>query len=142
MDPENTTINSRFLVILDQLDLSGYAIGKDGPVSASTITNIRNNVQKPSIELVLWLITTYPQINLDYLMRGEGSPLGRIGTLIYNQGTNNVYNYKSKTKSGAGARELEQLQMIIDGLQRENALLQQLVSVYQTTGGGPNQTER
>ena len=46
-----TTINDRFLLVLEQLGLSGYAVGRDGPVSAATITNIRNGSQRPGIDL-------------------------------------------------------------------------------------------
>ncbi|ARK09015.1 XRE family transcriptional regulator [Fibrella sp. ES10-3-2-2] len=71
----------RFLDTLGALGVTDYRVGKNGPVTSSTISNIRHGRQKPSIELITWLVNVYPQVNLDYLFREEGEPIKQLPEL-------------------------------------------------------------
>ncbi|ARK10104.1 helix-turn-helix domain-containing protein [Fibrella sp. ES10-3-2-2] len=72
------SMNERFLDVLQLLGLSGYRVAKEGPVSRATIANIRAGRNQPGSELLCWLATVYPQVNLDYLLRKEGDPIAPL----------------------------------------------------------------
>ncbi|CCH02066.1 hypothetical protein FAES_4066 [Fibrella aestuarina BUZ 2] len=136
MESDVPALNQRFLIVLDQLGLSGYAVAKLADIAEPTISYIRSGKQKPSIELIEWLLLQYPTINADFLLRGEGEPLVRVGINIVNSGTNHgaqgngsVYNYAPAARH---QQQLLSLQSENKVLQNEIRLKDEMLSLYRT----------
>ncbi|MBR9855090.1 MAG: helix-turn-helix transcriptional regulator [Algicola sp.] len=69
----NSGIVSRIQTIIDQLGLSVSAFADAIGVQRSSISHLLNGRNKPSLDFVIKLVQTYPEIDLYWLLKGEGS---------------------------------------------------------------------
>lgn len=70
MDEE---ITSRIQTVIDHYGLSVSAFADEIGVQRSSISHLLNGRNKPSLDFVLKLVTAYPEVNLYWLLKGEGS---------------------------------------------------------------------
>lgn len=63
----------RLKVILEYYKLSPSGFADNLGVPRSSISHLLSGRNKPSLDFVLKLITKYPEVNLYWLLKGEGS---------------------------------------------------------------------
>lgn len=69
MDEE---ITSRIQTVIDHYGLSVSAFADEIGVQRSSISHLLNGRNKPSLDFVMKLVTIYPEVNLYWLLKGEG----------------------------------------------------------------------
>ncbi len=67
-----TTINQRIAILIKELKMNNNSFAKSINKSSSTINYIVEGKTKPGYELLEGIVTTYPQVNAEWLMKGEG----------------------------------------------------------------------
>ena len=67
------TINDRFLEAMDFVGISAYYVAKNAGIAESTMSNVKSGKNKPSTELIEWLLNNYEVISADYILRGKGA---------------------------------------------------------------------
>lgn len=70
-----STMQERLNEIKYYYKLSGRRLASVLGLSPATITNYLGGVKAPSYEFINTLLTTYPDISAEWLLRGEGSML-------------------------------------------------------------------
>jgi transcriptional regulator with XRE-family HTH domain len=74
---ENTenilSINQRIFKFIDYLKLTRYKFSKNTGISESVLLNIHKAKNKPSVDLLEKILNTYPVLNSNWLLTGEGS---------------------------------------------------------------------
>src|SRR5690554_3661175 len=69
-------INSRFLKAFESKGYSGYKLSKEVKIiSESKLTHIRSGRNEPSRELINALVQKFPDININWILTGEGQML-------------------------------------------------------------------
>lgn len=69
-------INSRFLKAFESKGYSGYKLSKEVKIiSESKLTHIRSGRNEPSRELINALIQKFPDININWILTGDGDML-------------------------------------------------------------------
>lgn len=66
-------IVKRIEQVIDHYGLSVSAFADELGVQRSSISHLLNGRNKPSLDFVLKLITAYPEVGLDWLLKGEGN---------------------------------------------------------------------
>ena len=69
------TINERIAIIIKELGLNNNSFSKIIGVNPTIIHNIIKGRNKPSFDLMQKIISSFDNINIDYLLKGEGSPI-------------------------------------------------------------------
>jgi len=69
----NKEIVSRIEAVIEHLDLSVSAFADEIGVQRSSISHLLNGRNKPSLDFVMKLVNTYPEVDLYWLLKGEGS---------------------------------------------------------------------
>lgn len=64
--------SKRLKEILDYYDLTASALADSIDIQRSSISHILSGRNKPSLDFVLKLLKTYPEIELNWLMNGKG----------------------------------------------------------------------
>ena len=67
------TFASRFEYVLKSLKVKKLTLAQKLEVSHTTIANIINESNSPSVDKIAKISTMYPQINIDWLITGRGS---------------------------------------------------------------------
>ena len=68
----NKEIVTRIKTVIDHYDLSVSAFADTIGVQRSSISHLLNGRNKPSLDFVLKLVDSYPEINLYLLLQGKG----------------------------------------------------------------------
>src|SRR5690606_34815419 len=63
----------RIQTIMDHYGLSVSAFADEIGVQRSSISHLLNGRNKPSLDFVLKLVSAYPEVNLYWLLKGEGT---------------------------------------------------------------------
>ncbi len=63
----------RIQTIMDHYGLSVSAFADEIGVQRSSISHLLNGRNRPSLDFVMKLIAAYPEVNLYWLLKGEGS---------------------------------------------------------------------
>jgi repressor LexA len=71
------SISERLDMLLKQLDITPYQLAKELGEKPTKLYNILNAKAKPSYETLNSILEQYPQINMNWLFRGEGDMLMR-----------------------------------------------------------------
>lgn len=71
----NSTMQERLNEVKYYYKLSGRRLASVLGLSPATITNYLGGVKAPSYEFIMALLTTYPDISAEWLLRGEGPML-------------------------------------------------------------------
>ncbi len=66
------TIISRIQEVMDHYGLTVSAFADEIGVQRSSISHLLNGRNKPSLDFVMKLVTAYPEVDLYWLMKGEG----------------------------------------------------------------------
>ncbi len=66
------TIHERLTAVLKELSITPYQLAKDSGDKPTKLYNILNGKAKPSYDTLEGLVEKYPQINLNWLVTGEG----------------------------------------------------------------------
>lgn len=69
----NKEIITRIEAVIAHLDLSVSAFADEIGVQRSSISHLLNGRNKPSLDFVMKLVNTYPEVDLYWLLKGEGS---------------------------------------------------------------------
>lgn len=69
----NKGIVSRIQTIVDHLEISVSAFADEIGVQRSSMSHLLNGRNKPSLDFVMKLVDTYPEVDLYWLLKGEGS---------------------------------------------------------------------
>ncbi|WP_431160201.1 helix-turn-helix transcriptional regulator [Flagellimonas beolgyonensis] len=69
----NEEIVTRIQQVIDFYGLTVSAFADEIGVQRSSISHLLNGRNKPSLDFVLKLITAYPEVDLYWLLKGEGS---------------------------------------------------------------------
>lgn len=70
MDKE---IVSRIEKVIDHFEMSVSAFADEIGVQRSSMSHLLNGRNKPSLDFVMKLVDTYPEVGLDWLLKGKGS---------------------------------------------------------------------
>ena len=66
-------IVSRIETIISHLELTVSAFADEIGVQRSSLSHLLNGRNKPSLDFVMKLVDTYPQVDLYWLLKGEGN---------------------------------------------------------------------
>lgn len=69
----NKGIVSRIQTVVDHLEISVSAFADEIGVQRSSMSHLLNGRNKPSLDFVMKLVDTYPEVDLYWLLKGEGS---------------------------------------------------------------------
>lgn len=69
------SINLRFRKVLEYSGLTAYALAKEIGVTSQTIANISTGKTTPKADILINLTKSFPQINGDWLLTGQGEML-------------------------------------------------------------------
>nr|WP_297788039.1 helix-turn-helix transcriptional regulator [uncultured Allomuricauda sp.] len=69
----NKGVVSRIETIITHLELSVSAFADEIGVQRSSISHLLSGRNKPSLDFVMKLVDTYPQVDLYWLLKGEGN---------------------------------------------------------------------
>ncbi|NVN18150.1 helix-turn-helix domain-containing protein [Muricauda sp. HICW] len=69
----NKEIISRIERVIEHLELSVSAFADAIGVQRSSMSHLLNGRNKPSLDFVLKLVDTYPEVKLDWLLKGKGN---------------------------------------------------------------------
>ena len=67
----NKEIVSRIEMVIEHLELSVSAFADEIGVQRSSMSHLLNGRNKPSLDFVMKLVDTYPEIKLDWLLKGK-----------------------------------------------------------------------
>lgn len=76
---EDEQFGDRLKLILDELGMKGNAFADSISVSGGRLHGILNNNNSPSVKFCYSIFETYPQVNLDHLITGRGTPFLKEG---------------------------------------------------------------
>ena len=68
----NKEIVTRIQTVIDHLELSVSTFADEIGVQRSSISHLLNGRNKPSLDFVMKLVNTYPEVDLYWLLKGEG----------------------------------------------------------------------
>lgn len=68
----NKEIITRIETVIEHLELSVSAFADEIGVQRSSISHLLNGRNKPSLDFVMKLVNTYPEVDLYWLLKGEG----------------------------------------------------------------------
>lgn len=66
-------MNNRIAQILKYLSLSSSSFAAEIGVQRSSISHVLSGRNKPSLEFIQKIVTAYPEINIDWLITGNGT---------------------------------------------------------------------
>ncbi|MDF0705627.1 helix-turn-helix transcriptional regulator [Flagellimonas okinawensis] len=69
----NKEIISRIETIIQHLDISVSAFADEIGVQRSSMSHLLNGRNKPSLDFVMKLVNAYPEVDLYWLLKGEGN---------------------------------------------------------------------
>ncbi|MFT0715719.1 helix-turn-helix domain-containing protein [Flagellimonas lutimaris] len=69
----NKGIVSRIETIISHLELTVSAFADEIGVQRSSLSHLLNGRNKPSLDFVMKLVDTYPQVDLYWFLKGEGN---------------------------------------------------------------------
>ena len=69
----NKGIVSRIKMVIEHLELSVSAFADEIGVQRSSMSHLLNGRNKPSLDFVMKLVETYPEVSLDWLLKGNGN---------------------------------------------------------------------
>lgn len=111
-------MNKRIEQIIEHLGISKAEFSKEIDIQRSSISHLTSGRNNPSLDIVLKILSRYPQYSTDWLLFGKGSMLKKEEDNIFNQNVNpptdninkksnlhnnnndtNVYNNKQENKS-------------------------------------------
>jgi transcriptional regulator with XRE-family HTH domain len=75
---EKETVNSRIAALIEALDLSVRKFSKKTGISSTGVHNIVNNHVTPRLETLGTILKTFPNVNRDWLISGEGEMFALI----------------------------------------------------------------
>jgi predicted transcriptional regulator len=93
----NTTeFSKRLQKILDFYGLSATSFSEEIAFNRSTISHLLSGRNKPSLEFVMKLLQTYPEVELYWLLNGKGSfPTTSKKTIVHSETTSTQKNENS-----------------------------------------------
>ncbi|MCK0159504.1 helix-turn-helix transcriptional regulator [Allomuricauda sp. F6463D] len=81
----NKDIVTRIQAIIDHFELSVSGFADEIGVQRSSISHLLNGRNKPSLDFVMKLVNTYPEVDLYWLLKGEGYFPRKADTEILNE---------------------------------------------------------
>jgi transcriptional regulator with XRE-family HTH domain len=69
----NKDIVKRIEQVIEYLELSVSAFADEIGVQRSSISHLLNGRNKPSLDFIMKLVNTYPEVDLYWLLKGEGN---------------------------------------------------------------------
>lgn len=100
-----TTINQRLNFLLTKLGLKAGAFARALGLSETTIRNYVDRTAKPSSDVLEKISNTFKQVNLVWLVTGEGEPFKEDNTTAQNQ--TNILGDSNNVASGKGGKAIQ-----------------------------------
>ena len=72
-------MKDRLFQLMDALEITPNAFAETLKIERSTLSHIKSERSKPSLELVRKVLLSYPKVSSDWLIMGEGSMFKEIG---------------------------------------------------------------
>lgn len=135
-------VAERFIATYKNMGLTGYKISKESKViTKQKISNIESGITEASLDIISDFCNIYPNVNVEYIIRGYGSPLKdttaeKEEILRENKNSTKKSEYMPEeridTKSTMNVliktieyyqKEVERLMENIDELTRENEMM-------------------
>lgn len=69
----NEEIVTRIQTVMEHYDLTVSALADNIGVQRSSVSHLLSGRNKPSLDFVMKLVKTYPEVNLYWLLQGKGS---------------------------------------------------------------------
>lgn len=106
----------RLLELLTLKGISGNALARQLGTSSSRISQITRNQNKPDFSFLQALATLYPDVNLRYMITGQGSLVGKYVPLVDKpqQAAEAAGNYKKQEPD-----TLDRLASVLEKLERK-----------------------
>lgn len=92
----NKEIVARIQTVIDHFELSVSAFADEIGVQRSSISHLLNGRNKPSLDFVMKLVNTYPEVDLYWLLKGEGSFPKKVSDEIKNENTGTTEGFKER----------------------------------------------
>jgi len=67
------TDNEKINAVLNELGISAFQLTKELNLSASTIYHVLNGQNRLTIKIINLIVSKYPKINKEYLLKGVGN---------------------------------------------------------------------
>lgn len=97
----NKEIITRIQTVIDHFELSVSAFADEIGVQRSSISHLLNGRNKPSLDFVMKLVNTYPEVDLYWLLKGEGDFPKKTDTEIKIERTETPGDLKTKTEGAS-----------------------------------------
>lgn len=92
----NKEIVARIQTVIDHFELSVSAFADEIGVQRSSISHLLNGRNKPSLDFVMKLVNTYPEVDLYWLLKGEGSFPKKVSDEIKKENTGTIEGFKER----------------------------------------------
>lgn len=69
------TVSQRIRVFIEHLNINSISLARNLNISKQTISNLLNEHSKPSYDVIFAFVKAYPQLNLYWLIAGDGEML-------------------------------------------------------------------
>ena len=83
-------MKERLQTILSLENISAAQLASLLGIQRSTLSNLMSGRNKPSYDLILAILTKLPNLNLDWLLKGEGQPYRNSGLNLRGMRLNNT----------------------------------------------------
>ena len=87
----NKGIVSRIQTVVDHLEISVSAFADEIGVQRSSMSHLLNGRNKPSLDFVMKLVDTYPEVDLYWLLQGKGKFPADETEIVQQQETINTF---------------------------------------------------
>lgn len=71
----DSSISDRIFRLIDALDISVANFSDETGIDRASLSHIKNERSKPTLEMIRKIVSSYPQVSLDWLILGGGTML-------------------------------------------------------------------
>ncbi|MDL2227538.1 helix-turn-helix domain-containing protein [Odoribacter sp. OttesenSCG-928-L07] len=97
---------SRIIRIMEDKNLSATQLANEIEIQRSTLSHILTGRNKPSLDIIIKILNTYPEINSEWLIKGLGNMYNNLDNVSINpkqehrdkQDSQIEYNVENSTK--------------------------------------------
>lgn len=113
------SVNQRIKILYESLNVKQKEFSESIKQNRATINNIVNNLSKPSYKVIEAIISTYPNLNANWLIAGDG-PMWKEGSeeAILEEANVKARGAADKLTKGATKEDLERRIKIMERLMK------------------------
>lgn len=130
------TVNQRLKFLMDALGMKAGAFSRALGISETNIRNYTDRTSKPGFEALEKIALTFKQVNLAWLVTGEGEPLLTDTTSDQSTTTNAKKNSGNIQNNAGNAQvtnniKLEECQRDLEAIRKDAAAYQREIALLQ-----------